>query len=412
MVNNLDRINISFAALSMNHALGLSATAFGLVGTMFYVGYILCEIPSNLMLARFGARRWIARIVFTWGLATILTVFAVGPLSLGALRMLVGVAEAGFLPGVMLYLTYWFPTRRRGKATAIFLLAQQVASIIGAIGSVLILQSMDGSLGFAGWQWLFVLTGLPAVALGVAVWRVLPDRPATAAWLTQAERETLQQALEKENEPFESASSAGGRPLLRAPFLLLCGAYFCIITNTNTVVVWQPLIIRSVLGNGSSLLAVGALSAIPSLAAMFLMPIWAASSDRRQERIIHCVVPVALAACGWVLFLMSSAPVLRLLGIAMSNVGSLTAVAILWTMPAAVLPARARPLGIGVIATVGIAGALTCPSIVGVLTDLTGDFDAGIWYSAGMLVFAVVLTLAIPRTSVTRHLLGLQCPHS
>ena len=150
MVNNLDRINVSFAALSMNHALGLSTTAFGLVGTMFYVVYILCEIPSNLMLARFGARRWIARIVFTWGLATILTALAVGPFSLGALRMFVGIAEAGFLPGVMLYLTYWFPARRRGKATAIFLLAQQVASIVGAIGSVLILQGMDGSLGLAG----------------------------------------------------------------------------------------------------------------------------------------------------------------------------------------------------------------------------------------------------------------------
>ena len=254
-----------------------------------------------------------------------------------------------------------------------------------------------------------MLTGLPAVALGIAVWRVLPDRPDTAAWLTQAERETLQQVLEKEDEPVDSANSSGGRSLLRAPFILLCVAYFCIITNTNTVVVWQPLIIRSVLGNGSSLLAVGVLSAIPSLVAMVLMPIWAASSDRRQERIIHCVIPVALAACGWVLFLVSSAPVLRLLGVAMSNVGSLTAVAILWTMPAAVLPAGARPLGIGVIATVGIAGALTCPSIVGVLTDLTGDFDAGIWYSAGVLLLAVVLILAIPRTLVTRPSPELQC---
>ena len=399
MVNNLDRINISFAALSMNRALGLSATAFGLVGTMFYVGYILCEIPSNLMLARFGARRWIARIVFTWGLATILTVFAVGPLSLGALRMLVGIAEAGFLPGVMLYLTYWFPVRRCGRATAIFLLAQQAASIVGALGSVIILQGLDGSLNLAGWQWLFVWTGLPAVVLGVVVWRVLPDRPATATWLTTAERESLQLALAREDVPAGGIGPADGRPLLRTPFLLLCGIYFCIISNTNTVVLWQPLIIRSVLGNDSSLLAVGLLSALPSFAAMGLMPAWAASSDRRQERILHCAIPIAVAASGWVLFLLAVTPALRLLGIALSNVGNLTAVAILWTMPAVVLPASARPLGIAIIAASGIAGALTCPSIIGVLTDMTGDFEAGVWYSATLLLLATVLLYVVRRSA-------------
>ena len=410
MVNYLDRSNISFAALSMNRALGLSATTFGLIGTMFYVGYILCEIPSNLILARVGARRWIARIVFTWGLATILTSLAVGPMSLGALRTLVGVAEAGFLPGVMLYLTYWFPASRRGKATAVFLLAQQVAAIIGSIGSVLILQGLDGNLGLAGWQWLFILTGLPAVVLGVAVWYFLPDTPAMAPWLNQSERNALQRSLAREEtQPAIGDGSGGVRAVLTAPFVKLCIAYFCIITNTNTVVVWQPLIIRSVLGDAGSLLTIGALSAVPSIAAVFLMPMWAASSDRRQERIIHYAVPVALAVGGWALFLLSTTPVLRLIGVAFSNVGSLTGVAILWTMPASILPVGSRPVGIGIIATVGIAGALTCPAIIGVLRDLTGNFDAGIWYSACALTLSIAVILTLPSAAVNRRrLLGLR----
>jgi len=391
----LDRINIAFAALSMNKALGLTAATFGLAGTIFYSGYLLCEVPSNLLMVRVGARRWIARIMIIWGFASAATMFATGPLSLYLLRMLVGIAEAGFLPGVLLYLTYWFPTKRRGRVTALFMIAQPIAIGFGSLVSALIMQGLDTTLGLAGWQWLFVLTGLPAVVLGLCVLFYLPDRPANATWLTLAEQRALTEIVANEAPAPRHGLSGIGRSLLTSGFVRLCLAYFCLVTSLNALATWSPLIIRSLLSPGASLLQIGSLAAIPGIVAAIAMPLWAARSDRRQERLVHYAIPVACAAAGWLCVILFQSPVVRLAGLAACTAGGFTGMVILWTLPPGLIPTQARPIGIALLSCAGIAASITSPAIIGVLHDLTGSFNAGLWYSVTLLSVSMALILSL-----------------
>jgi ACS family 4-hydroxyphenylacetate permease-like MFS transporter len=393
MATYIDRINIAFAQLTMNQALGLTATMFGLANTIFYVGYIAFEIPSNLLMARFGARVWLSRIMITIGITSAATALAGGPNSLYFLRFLVGVAEAGFVPGVLLYLTYWFPQTYRARANAWLMIAMPATIAVAAPLSGLALD-MDGALGLAGWRWLFLLEALPSLVLGIAAYVYLTDRPAQASWLTAGERETLQQALEREQ--------AGARPKqsvwseIRSPHvLLLTLTYFCIVTTLNTNATWAPRIIREVFADTTALTYIGLLVGIAPFFTVIAMPLWSARSDRRAERRWHTALPMGLAALGWLLVTASDIGWLRIAGLVFVSVGAFTAMAVFWAFTAPLLSPKSRPAAIALISSGGVLGSALSPLIVGYLLDLTGSFDTPLWYATTLLVAGIGLLFTV-----------------
>jgi len=397
----LDRINIGFAALSMNRDLGLTPTMFGAANTVFYLGYMVFEVPSNLMLARFGARKWLARIMITWGMASTATALASGEHSLYALRLVVGIAEAGFVPGVLLYLTYWFPSATRARANALFMVAQPLAIAFGSILSGYILR-MNGVLGLAGWRWLFIIEGVPSIVLGAVTFFYLRNRPRDAEWLSVEERAAVEQRLAAEAPPPARGGSVW-RELLSARVLLLCLAYFGLVSTLNTNATWVPQIVREILGGQGDFVTVGIWAAIPALLTMVAMPLWSKHSDRRQERLWHTAIPMAMAAAGWLLVTLSTIPIARFSGLALVSVGAFCAMSILWTLPASVLSPGARPAGIALISTAGILGSAVSPSVIGLLRDQTGTFTSGLLYMVCLLIVSIVCVwLAADTVSIGR----------
>ena len=399
----IDRINIGFAALTMNRDLGLGAAAFGASITVFYIGYALCEIPSNLALARFGARLWIARIMITWGVASAATALAVGIWSLYGLRLLVGIAEAGFQPGMFLYITYWFPQTHRARANAVFIMGAPVTIAIASTLSGFIL-GMDGFLGLAGWRWLFLLEGIPAVLLGILCFFYLADGPATARWLSQDEKTLLLARLDRDRAAAEHA--AGDRSVLRQlghrNVVLMSIAYFGLISSLNTNGTWTPLIIREI-APGSSFIIVGLLTAVPALLGAAAMWLWCRSSDRRDERAWHIRIGLLVAAVGWLLVAEAAIPGMRYLGLILVSAGSFCALAVFWTLCGTLLSQRAGPAGMALINSVGIAGgAAITPFVVGVLKDWSGSFAPGILFvMATVLLTLVLVTLVVAHQRAT-----------
>jgi MFS transporter, ACS family, 4-hydroxyphenylacetate permease len=381
----LDRINIGFAALAMNKSLGLTQTMFGVASTFLYLGYFAFEIPSNMMLARYGARVWLARILITWGFASAATAFATGPISLNVLRSLVGIAEAGFVPGVLFYLTLWFPREHRARANALFMIAQPLAMAAGSPISGAILDS-HGYLGLRPWQWLFVLEGLPSVVLGVIAYGYLTDRPKNAGWLTEGEKSTLERSLSRDaggNLPARVA----WREVLRRDMVLLSVGYFGLVMTLNTIATWTPQIVRAVLTR-HSFSSIGLLTAAPALCAVLAMPLWSRHSDSHLERVWHTVVPYLLASAGWMLVALSGVPEMRLAGLVCCFVGGFCAMSIFWTQPQAILAPADRPAGIAFISSCGILASMATPPLIGKLVDVTHSFVPGLLLLAGVLVVA------------------------
>ena len=292
----LDRVNVGFAALQMNHTLGLTASAFGVGAGMFFVGYVLCEIPSNLILVRVGARAWIARIMVTWGVLSAATAFVWNAHSYDVARLLLGAAEAGFLPGMLFYLMQWFPGAYRSRIFGSVAFAMPVASIIGAPVSSLILQAMNGVLGLHGWQWLFMLEGLPALVMGIVVFLALPSQPQDAKWLTQEECGALLKVLQSERASREQAERfTVWRAVTDGRVLLLCViAVGLVIGNTGSAI-WMPQIIHSL---GANTTETGLLTAVPSLAAVGALAFCAWNADRTGERVWHVAGPFLVAGPG------------------------------------------------------------------------------------------------------------------
>ena len=402
----LDRINIGFAGLTMMQDLGLSGTQFGFATTLFYIAYIACSIPSNIVLARIGARRWIGSMMIAWGLASTATLFASGPASLYALRFLVGVTEAGFLPGMLLYLTYWFPSAYRARANALFMIAMPVTAAIGTALSGLIL-GLDGHWGLKGWQWLFLLEGMPSVLLGLAVYGYLDDSPGKASWLGKLEQQVLARMLAAEHKPAvvhiapHAQTQTSVLAEMLSPTVLKFGiAYFCLVNTLAMVAVWTPLIVKSFNSNASNT-QIGLLAAIPQVCTVIGMIAWGRRSDRLQERRWHIVWPMLLSATGWLLTAYSGNPVLQLLGVCMASTGAYTAMSVFWTTPDRALSLGARAIGIAVINATGNIGSALNPVVVGWLKDFTHSFATGLLYASVLLVAgaAIVLTLPIARGS-------------
>ncbi|NTY90979.1 MFS transporter [Pseudomonas putida] len=398
----LDRINIGFAGLTMMGDLGLSSTQFGMATTLFYIAYIACGIPSNMALAKVGARKWIGSLMIAWGLASTATLFATDASSLYLLRILVGITEAGFLPGVLLYLTFWFPAAYRARANALFMIAMPFTAGFGSALSGLIL-GLDGVWGLHGWQWLFLLEGMPSVIMGFVVFGYLNDTPQQARWLSREDKQHLQHALAADNPASNCTAGDGPASLLHemlSPTVLMFSlVYFCLVNTLAMIAVWTPLIIKSISAADSSNSTIGFLAMIPQVCTIIGMVVWGLHSDRSQERKWHLVLPMLMAAAGWMFAAYAGNPMVQLCGICMAATGSYTAMSIFWTTPDQALTFKARAIGIAVINAFGNTGSALNPLVVGWLKDLTQSFTAGIVYAAVLLVIGALLTFMLPLAS-------------
>ncbi|MBU2672714.1 4-hydroxyphenylacetate permease [Hafnia paralvei] len=400
----LDRINIGFAGLTMGKDLGLSSTMFGLATTLFYATYVIFGIPSNIMLGIVGARRWIATIMVLWGIASTATMFATGPHSLYVLRMIVGITEAGFLPGVLVYLTYWFPAYFRARANALFMIAMPVTTALGSLVSGYIL-SLDGIMSLKGWQWLFLLEGFPSVLLGIVVWFYLDDKPSKAKWLRKEDKDCLQEMMDSDNLQLVQPEGARSHSALQQPsmwrevftpiVLMYTLAYFCLTNTLSAISIWTPQIMQS-FNQSSSNITIGLLAAIPQFCTIAGMIWWSKHSDRMQERKHHTALPFLFAAVGWLLASATDHSMIQLLGIVMASTGSFSAMAIFWTTPDQSISFRARAVGIAVINATGNVGSAVSPLLIGWLKDQTGNFNSGLYFVAGLLVIGAIIIWLIP----------------
>jgi ACS family tartrate transporter-like MFS transporter len=390
----LDRVNIGFAALTMNADLGLTQRMYGFASGIFFIGYVLCEVPSNIILERIGARLWIARIMLTWGLLSAGTAFVTSPLQLYVLRFLLGVAEAGFFPGMILYLTYWFPAASRGRILGMFMVALPLSNVIGSPVSTAIL-SLD-AYGLRGWQWMFLLEGAPAVLCGFAVLVFLRDGPKKAAWLTSEEKEWLHGELSRERSTLTARS---GIAALREPRVWFLGlVYFGMVTSLYGLGFWLPQIVKG-FGNLSNI-EVGFVSAIPYAAGALSMYLWGRHSDRTGERTWHVALPAFVGAVG----LLSSAywggtPLLALLSLCLTAMGCYAALPVYWTLPTSMLAGGAAAAGIALANSIGNTGGFLGPTLVGYVTEATGSYAAALALLAAFIAGSGVAVLALaPRT--------------
>jgi len=385
----MDRVNVGFAALSMREDIGLTATAFGIGSGMFFVSYFLLEVPSNLALAKFGARRWIARIMISWGLLSALTAFVWNGPSFVTLRLLLGAAEAGFYPGVLLYLTQWFPEKKRAQMLGYFILANPLATIVGAPLSGTML-SMGG---LHGWQWMFIMEAIPAVVLGIVTLFYLPDRIEDARWLTQAEKLEARRHLDQEAVARTGRAHVSLKQIFTHPQIIALALIFLTISMTNaTVNFWLPQIIKS---SGFSTIMAGWISAIPYVAAVGSLLFWGRHSDRTGERRLHILIPmVAAAVCiglsGFVVH-----PAIRIAGFTIAAAGLFAALPIFWSLPPRIMAGSAMAGGIAFINSVGNLGGFIGPSMMGYLKDLTGSFGDGLLLDSVALMIGAVLVVAV-----------------
>jgi ACS family tartrate transporter-like MFS transporter len=394
LVAYLDRINVGFASLQMNRELGLTESVFGLGAGLFFLGYSLFEVPSNLILARVGARRWIARIMISWGVVAMAMVAVRGAMSFFALRFILGLAEAGFFPGVILYLTFWFPAREQARAVALFMTATALAGIIAGPVSGALLE-LHGLLGLSGWQWLFILEGLPALILGVVVLLYLPDGPEKAVWLGVDERAALLTRLEGERRrSTHKRQRSFGEAISNSTVWLLSLVYFAIVFGLYGVTFWLPQIIRS-FGTRSDF-GIGMLSAIPFVGAAIAMVFVGRASDLSGERRWHLAVCAMIGALGLMLASMTRSPLLSLGALSIAAVGIWGTFGPFWAMPAEFLCGTAAAGAIALINSIGNLGGFAGPYLVGMVKQATHSFAGGMLLMAASLIAAGLLALTLP----------------
>jgi ACS family tartrate transporter-like MFS transporter len=390
----LDRGNISFAAFSMNKDLGLNAQMFGFAVGAMYVTYSMFEIPSNLILGRFGARVTLTRIAILLGIATVLMAFTQGPWSLYAFRAFLGFAESGLFPGVMLFLSLWFPFAYRARYNAMFNYAPPIAYICGSLISGAILD-LDGTFGIVGWKWLFILEGAPPIILGIIGIFYLTDRPREATWLTPAEKNWLAAEIERDAR---SLAVVHDRSLLKTltnpAVLLLALSNFGLFCSLATLFSWLPQIIKT-FGLPNS--QVGLVTAIPPLAGLVGMILLSRHSDHLGERFIYSCCTFLLAATGFVFAAFAPTPTLIIIGFMVANVGVFSTQAVLWTIPQSFLSRDSAPGAIGLIGMIGSIGGAIIPVVIGYIKDSTGSFTGGFLVVAAVLVVAAASVMAVRR---------------
>jgi sugar phosphate permease len=394
-ISFLDRINVSFAALQMNKDLGLSAAQYGFGAGLFFLTYCLFEVPSNLILYRFGATRWIARIMLTWGVCAAGMAFIVGPSSFYAMRLLLGAAEAGFFPGVLFFLTLWFPAGYRGRALGIFMGGVAISGAIGAPISGFLL-SFDGWLGLRGWQWLFLIQGAPAILLAPVCLFYLQDGPAHANWLPPGERDALAATLEAERPQHRHADGqtflASLKLALTNPrVLFLAFVYFADVCLLNAILFFLPLILK---GFGLSNLQTGFVAAIPSLVALVAVVLWGRRSDLSRERTSAAALALVIGGAALLASALLPDPLTRIIAITVSLAGTIAFTPPFWTIPASFLSGSASAGGYAAISSLGVVGGFVAPWIIGYLKDLSGDFRYGLG-AFGLLAIVVAIAFYV-----------------
>jgi ACS family tartrate transporter-like MFS transporter len=405
-VNFLDRVNVGFAALAMNEDLGLTPSMFGAGAGIFFVGYILFEIPSNLALQRFGARIWIARIMISWGLIAAAMALVHSETSFYVMRFLLGVAEAGFFPGIILYLTYWFPARERARIVSLFMAAVPLATVIGGPVSGALLE-LHGLGGLKGWHWLFIVEGLPAVLLGVVALKFLDDRPEDASWLSKEERQALASTIAAEAKATRKIGYAGlGQALTRPRVLVLGLLYFCLVVGLYGIGFWMPQVIQTF---GLAPLKIGFLTAIPYFFASIAMVIWGWHSDRTGERTWHVALPLLLGGVAFAWSAYTGPLWLTMVALTLATLGIYAAIGTFWSLPTAILTGTGAAAGLALVNSMGNLGGLAGPSIVGVIKQATGSFTAALLFLAGALLLAALIALlfgyATRARQVTSHVI-------
>jgi MFS transporter, ACS family, tartrate transporter len=372
----IDRLNLSFASLQMNRDLHFSASVYGLGAGLFFIGYALCEVPSNLMLLRFGAKRWLARIMFTWGLLAAAMMFVRTPLEFNMLRFLLGVAEAGFFPGVIYYLTLWFPARMRARAVSRFYIALPLSSVVmGSLAGWLL--GLGGKLGLAGWQWLFLVEGLPAVLFSFVILKLLPDNPAKAAWLTSQEKAWLEDHLKTDSQHAHLGHEASVLQALLSPKVWMIGAYFfCALTTSYAYGFSAPAILQS--ATGLSVTQVGFIVACFGLAGAAGMLVNGAHSDRSGERALHCIVPCMVMAVGFVTASYATTAWIIVAALAASFIAFQSMNGPALALPTQFLAGRAAAAGIAAMNTITMFSGFVGPYWMGRMKDFTGSYQAGL----------------------------------
>ncbi len=401
VVNYLDRVNVGFAALTMNKDLGFSPAIYGFGAGLFYLGYLLFQVPASVALVRVGARRSIFAILTIWGAISASTALVREPLGFYALRFLLGAAEAGFFPVLLVYLTYWFPRSYRGRFTALFMTAIPLSSVIGGPLSGFIL-GMQGVAGLAGWQWLFVIEGLPACILGLTVLVLLPEDPAHAAWLTAEEKVAIAGRVAAQDPALERQVW----PALRDPRVWALGLVnVALLFSNQGIQLWLPQIVKEM---GFSNLAVGFIVASPYLVSLPAMVLWGRSSDLRDERIWHVALPALLAAGGFAVASLAQSDLLSLFAIALAAIGLVMMTPSLFSLISSFLSGPAAAGGIALVISIGNLGSFLGPSLVGVLKQQTGGYAAGMAMFVLPLVLAAAIVLGLGRKLAPRA--GLTIP--
>ncbi|MBB2918966.1 MFS transporter [Cupriavidus alkaliphilus] len=400
VVAYLDRVNVGFAKLQMLNDLQFSETVYGLGAGIFFIGYFLFEVPSNVILHKVGARVWIARIMITWGAISAAMMFVTTPTMFYVLRFLLGIAEAGFFPGIILYLTYWYPANRRGRTTTFFMTAIALSGVIGGPLSGWIMQSFDGHNGWSGWQWMFLLEGIPSILVGLWVLAYLDDRIAHAKWLSAEEKALLERNIASENAHKEDPPI---RTVLSSPRVWLMSAiYFCFVMGLYGVSFWLPTIIKQTGVKGA--LDIGLLTAIPYGCAVIGMVLVAYSADRSGERRWHIAVPALAGAVGLLLSVQwHGDTTLAMVALTLATIGILTTLPLFWSLPTAFLAGTGAAAGIALINSLGNLAGFLSPYAVGWLKDLTRSTDSGMYLLAGCLVVGAALTLSVPKRLVSRQ---------
>ncbi len=395
----LDRVNVGFAKLQMLNDLHFSETVYGLGAGIFFLGYFLFEIPSNMILHRVGARIWVARIMITWGIISGAMIFISTPAMFYVMRFLLGVAEAGFFPGVILYLTYWYPSNRRGKIVALFMTGVPLSGVIGGPVSGWIMHAMPGISGLSGWQWMFVIEAIPAILLGFVVIFYLQDRIRDARWLSEDEKQLLETQIKAEasRKPALSLGQMFANPKVWLSALI----YFCFVMGLYGVSFWLPTIIKAT--GVKDTFDIGLLTAIPYAASAVAMVVVGRSADKHRERRWHVAIPAVLGSIGLILSTVyDHNTLLAMSALTLATIGIMTTLPLFWSLPTAFLSGTAAAAGIALINSLGNLAGFVSPYLVGWLKDLTQSTNTGMFVLAASLLLGALLTLAVPARLVNK----------
>lgn len=401
-VNYLDRTNLGIAKADISRDLQLSATMFGLAAGIFFLGYLLVEIPSNLALERFGARRWLARIAVSWGIVAAAIGFAPNAHTLLALRFLLGVAEAGLFPGVIFYLSRWFPHAYRARVVALFMLASPIAAAVGTPLAAWLIETGEGAFGLAGWRFMMIAVGIPAVLLGIICWFYLTDHPADAHWLAPDERQWLIDVLAAEQREISGGFHFPLRRVLTSPRIwALAMVYFGIAYGLYALSFFLPSIVsgfQKTFGMTLSIVQVGLITSIPYLFAAVAMYLWSLHADHRREHVWHVAIPLAVGGLAIPIALYLNSPLLVMIPVTITAMGVFSAIPSFWALPSRFLTGVAAAGGIGLINSVGNLGGFVAPYATGALSDLTGSEKAGMWAVGAVMLAAAGLVVALRAT--------------